>query len=104
MNNLIYKVLLFAALSLNSPLLSQDADIFIETLTLNTPIEAQELQDNTPVISSECVWQATLKCRAQIRAFRFAPEQDYQTKALEARECLINHPCALSFKKTNHFS
>lgn len=104
MNKFFNKALLFAALSSTSLIICIDADIFKETLTLRTSVEAQEQQDNTPVISSECVWQATLKCRAQIRAFRFAPEQDYQTKALEARECLISHPCALSFKKADHFS
>lgn len=91
-------------LFISSSIYCIDADIYIETLTLSTSTETQGRQKNTENVPAECVWEASIKCRAQIRAFRFAPEHDYQAKAKEARECLLSHPCALRFKKSDCLS
>lgn len=85
-------------LSFACPLFCIDADIFKEMLTLSTPVEAQENSSKVQ-ISDECIWDATLHCKAHFKAWRIAPKQESESSMHDLQNCLWSTPCAHVVKK-----
>ena len=98
------QALLLAALFFSTSIFCNDFDIFKETLTLSTPVEAQDLQENKRQVTDACIAQAIIQCRAQFKAFNFAAKEEYEAKAQEIDKCLWNAPCAQGFKKPTRLS
>lgn len=95
----IQKIVLLSTLFCSCAIHCIDADIFKETLTLSTPVEAQE-QPAQKEVSVECAWIATKQCRAQFKAYNNAsPNDNHAHIAATLEACLLSAPCVQKFKK-----
>lgn len=98
MKHIVNKALLFAALFIVPSIYCIDGDIFKEMVTFSTSVEAQEHPAQNEV-SDECVWASTIECRAHIRAYRNASQDEIETKKTMLKKCLFNTACARAVKK-----
>jgi 5-bromo-4-chloroindolyl phosphate hydrolysis protein len=85
------------------PIYCIDPDIFKETLTLSSPVEAQEQQESVQDLSFDCFIQIRNLCKREFAAFNFDLNNS-PTKAEELQKCFWQNKCVQKFKKPVHLS
>lgn len=80
------------------PIYCIDPDIFKETLTLSTAVEAQEQQEAVQDLPFDCFIQIRNHCKREFSAFNLDLNNS-QSKAEELQKCFWTAQCVQKIKK-----